>query len=56
VAINGAKNAGLLAVQMLGLADAKLQKKMTDYKKKMNVEVKGKAKKLSKEGYKKYMV
>ena len=55
VAVNGAKNAGLLAVQMLGMNDKKLQKKITDYKKKMNTEVKGKAKKLQKLGYKKYV-
>ncbi len=56
VAVNGAKNAGLLAIQILGLTDKKLQKKMVDYKKKMNVEVKGKAKKLQKVGYKKYSI
>ncbi len=55
VAVNGAKNAGLLAIQILGINDKKLQKKMIDYKKKMNVEVKGKAKKLQKVGYKKYL-
>jgi 5-(carboxyamino)imidazole ribonucleotide mutase len=55
VAVNGAKNAGLLAISMLGMTDKKLQKKFDDYKKKMNVEVKGKAKKLSKIGYKKYL-
>ncbi len=55
VAINGAKNAGLLAVQILGLKNVKLQKKMTEYKKKMNVEVKAKAQKLQKIGYKKYL-
>lgn len=55
VAVNGAKNAGLLAVQILGISDVKLQKKMTEYKKKMNVEVKGKAQKLEKLGYKKYV-
>ena len=55
VAVNGAKNAGLLAIAMLGITDKKLQKKFADYKKKMNVEVKGKAKKLSKIGYKKYL-
>lgn len=56
VAVNGAKNAGLLAVQMLGMNDKKLQKKIADYKKKMNIEVKGKAKKLQKVGYKKYLI
>ncbi len=55
VAVNGAKNAGLLAVQMLGMTDKNLQKKMAAYKKKMNVEVKGKAEKLIKKGYKKYL-
>ena len=56
VAVNGAKNAGLLAVQMLGMNDKKLQKKISDYKKKMNAEVKGKAKRLKSVGYKKYYV
>lgn len=55
VAVNGSKNAGLLAVQILGLADKKLQKKMSVYKKKMNIEVKVKAEKLQKIGYKKYL-
>ena len=55
VAVNGAKNAGLLAVQMLGITDVKLQKKITEYKKKMNVEVKNKAKKLLAKGYKGYL-
>ena len=55
VAVNGAKNAGLLAVQILGMNDKKLQKKVADYKKKMNTEVKSKSKKLHKLGYKKYV-
>ncbi len=55
VAVNGAKNAGLLAIQILGLSDKGLQKKMIAYKKKMNAEVKTKAQKLSKVGYKKYL-
>ncbi len=54
VAVNGAKNAALLALQMLGISDKKLQKKISDYKKKMNTDVKGKAKTLSAKGYKKY--
>lgn len=32
VAINGAKNAGILAVQMLALADKSLEKALADYK------------------------
>lgn len=55
VAVNGAKNAALLAIQMLGMTDKKLQQKIVEYKKKMNIEVKGKAQKLSKIGYKKYL-
>ncbi len=35
VAINGGKNAALLAVQILGVADNAIQKKMIAYKKKM---------------------
>lgn len=54
VAVNGAKNAGLLAIQILALNDKKLEKKIIEYKKKMNLEVKGKAKKLKATGYKKY--
>jgi 5-(carboxyamino)imidazole ribonucleotide mutase len=56
VAVNGAKNAGLLALQILGLSDKKLQQKLAEYKKKMNVEVKAKAKKLQTVGYKKYLL
>jgi 5-(carboxyamino)imidazole ribonucleotide mutase len=39
VALNGAKNAGLLAVQILSVGDEQLLKKMIDYKEKMNAEV-----------------
>ena len=46
VALNGAKNAGLLAVQILSVKDFKLRKKMLDYKGKMNLEVMKKVKKL----------
>lgn len=55
VAINGAKNAGLLAVQILALVDNKLEKKFIDFKNKMGKVVKEKSKKLSKIGYKKYL-
>lgn len=55
VAVNGAKNAGLLAIQILALTDSKLSKKITDYKNGMDKEVKGKAKKLLDQGYKKYL-
>lgn len=55
VAINGAKNAGLLAVEILGTADSALQNKISKYKGKMNSEVKLKAKKLQSLGFKKYL-
>lgn len=35
VAINGSKNAGILAVQILATSDKVLEQKMTDYKKKL---------------------
>lgn len=46
VAINGAKNAGLLAVQILAISDEKLQKKTEQYKANMNKEVLKKASRL----------
>lgn len=55
VAVNGAKNAALLAIQILALSDKNLEKKMADYKKKMNGEVKTKAKKLLTVGANKYL-
>lgn len=39
VAINGAKNAGLLALQMLALSDQNIEKKLLEYKEKMAQEV-----------------
>ena len=38
VGINQAKNAGLLAIQMLALSDSNLLKKMIAYKKKLSEE------------------
>lgn len=46
VAINNAKNAGLLAVQILGVGNPSLVNKMDDYKNKMKSEVEEKAKKV----------
>jgi 5-(carboxyamino)imidazole ribonucleotide mutase len=46
VALNGAKNAGLLAVQILSVGEVKLLKKILDYKEKINLEVMEKVKKL----------
>jgi len=49
VALNGAKNAGLLAVQILSVGDVQLREKMLDYKDKMNSEVMIKVEKLKNE-------
>lgn len=46
VAINGAKNAGLLAVQILATSDKSLEQKLIDYKKGLAEGVEEKAKKL----------
>lgn len=55
VAINGAKNAGLLAIQMLAIENKDLQKKLTSYKKTQNDLVVDKSSKLQKMGYKLYL-
>ena len=55
VAINGAKNAGLLAVQILATSDIELTTKMIDYKKTMMNEVEGKASRLEKDGFAEYL-
>ena len=47
VAINGAKNAGILAIQMLAISDKTLEKKLQIYKKSLAETVEKKAKKLS---------
>lgn len=49
VALNGAKNAGLLAVQILSVKEVSLRNKMLDYKEKMNSEVMKKVAKLKDE-------
>jgi len=54
VAINGAKNAGILAAQIIGSANAAILKKMIVYKSKLNKEVLVKVKKLQNSGYKNY--
>jgi len=51
VALNGAKNAGLLAIQILSGSDQKLQKKILDYKARLNKEVLTKVKKLESEKF-----
>ncbi|OCL28488.1 5-(carboxyamino)imidazole ribonucleotide mutase [Orenia metallireducens] len=55
VAINGAKNAGLLAVQILGGVDKKLRNKYKEYKTNMREMVEGVATKLENLGAEKYL-
>ncbi|HTR18847.1 MAG TPA: 5-(carboxyamino)imidazole ribonucleotide mutase [Candidatus Paceibacterota bacterium] len=55
VAVNGAKNAGILAAEIIGTSDEKVQKKVADYKSKMESEVLAKAKELEGMGYEKYL-
>lgn len=55
VAVNGAKNAGLLAVQMLSLADAGLREEFRKYREGMKEEVLAKNARLEKIGYRKYL-
>lgn len=55
VAINGAKNAGILAASILGTSDETILKKVADYKRKMKQEVEEKAEKLETIQYKKYL-
>lgn len=55
VGINSAKNAGLLAVQILSMSDPKLAKKLNDYRIKQKYSVLKKTEKLKALGYKKYL-
>lgn len=55
VGINAAKNAGLLAVEMLAISDKDLENKMLAYKTKMEAENKSKGEKLEEIGFKKYL-
>lgn len=55
VSINGAKNAGLLAVKILATSDERLSEKLTEYSKKLEEMVLRKSEKLTADGYKKYL-
>ena len=55
VAINGAKNAALLAIEILALADHKLQIKLLKYRKDLAKSVLNKSIKLNQIGIKKYV-
>ena len=55
VAINGAANAGLLAVQILSASDSALAEKMKSYKLNLKSTIEEKADKLEKDGWNKYL-
>ena len=48
VALNGAKNAGILAAQIIGTSDSKINKKIKDYKKELEDKVIENSKELKK--------
>ena len=52
VAINGGKNAGILAAKILAVSDDTIRKKLEDYSKNMKEEIIKKDLKLQEEGYK----
>lgn len=55
VAINGGKNAGILAAQMIGIKSKEIRVKVKEYKKQMEDEVLAKAEKLENIKYKEYL-
>jgi phosphoribosylaminoimidazole carboxylase PurE protein len=55
VAVDGARNAGLLAVQILGTSDETIKKKLVEFKNKMREGVEKKSKKLQELGVAKYL-
>jgi 5-(carboxyamino)imidazole ribonucleotide mutase len=55
VAINGAKNAGLLAARIIGVVDGKISEKIKKYQKDLKEQVFGKIEKLESVGYRKYL-
>lgn len=55
VSINGAKNAGLLAVKILATSDERLVTKLEEYTKNLEASVLEKSEKLNAEGYKQFL-
>lgn len=55
VAVNGAKNAGILAAQIIGASDADIRAKLVAYKEKMAKDIVAKDQKLQEKGVKKYL-
>ena len=54
VAVNGARNAGILAASILGISDKKIEKKVLQYKKNLEKEVLIKVQKIRKKGFRNY--
>lgn len=55
VAINGAKNAGILAAQMIGTGDSATREKVVAFKAKLEKEVLEKAQKIEEKGFERYI-
>lgn len=55
VGIDSARNAGLLAVQILATSDEKLEKRLLEYKKELTAGIQKKAVKLEKLGWEEYL-
>lgn len=55
VGINGAKNAGILAAQIIGVYDPKISKMIVEYKEKIKKEVLAKNSKIQKIGWEEYL-
>ncbi len=55
VALNAAKNAGILAAQILGSSDENIRMKVLYYKEKMRIEVVEKAQNVENQGYEAYL-
>jgi len=55
VAVNGARNAGILAASILGISDKKIEKKVLQYKKNLEKEVLIKVQKIRKKGFRNYL-
>lgn len=55
VAINGAKNAGILAAQIIGVGDSDVRAKVFAYKEKMAKDIVSKDQELQEKGFQKYL-
>ena len=55
VALNGARNAGILAAQIVGTGNKRVQNKISEFKKSLEKGIETKYKRLDKLGYKEYL-